>query len=169
MVYRHRCGEVSHYLYPQYYTAITLSLTISPLRLALNGSFTIFYIIGNVDGTSTTEWSRLPGLVGVTHVFAAPVEACDHCGKQEEQSQLVTSTSPITSLLLDYVETGRLESMEAQDVEPFLIANLKWRVQTVSVLPPIHSRLSHFVSFMSTQICRMVLTCRLGDARRRAN
>lgn len=101
-------------------------------RLALNGSFTIFYIVGDVDGTSGADWSTLPGFAGVTHVFASPTEVCDNCGKQEHQAHLVTSTSPVTSLLIDYVERGQLASMEAQDVERFLVKNLKWRVQTVS-------------------------------------
>lgn len=103
--------------------------------MALNGSFTIFYIIGDVHGTSGADWSTLPGLAGVTHVFASPTEVCDNCGKQEQQAHLVTSTSPITSLLIDYVESGRLASMEATDVESFLVENLKWRVQTVSNAP----------------------------------
>ena len=98
----------------------------------MNGSFTIFYIIGDVTGESGQEWSELPGFVGITYVFAAPKDACDHCGKQEEQAQLVTSTSPITSLLLDYVQIDKLKSMDAEDVKPFLIENLKWRAQTVS-------------------------------------
>lgn len=101
-------------------------------RLAMNGSFTIFYIVGDVGGTSGTDWSTLPGFAGVTLVFASPTEVCDNCGKQGHQAQLVTSTSPITSLLIDYVEKGGLASMEAKDVESFLIENLKWRVQTVS-------------------------------------
>lgn len=102
-------------------------------RLALNGSFTIFYVVGDVEGTSGADWSTLPGFAGVTHVFASPAEVCDNCGKQEHQAHLVTSTSPITSLLIDYVEKGRLTSMEAKDVEPFLIKHLKWRVQTVGL------------------------------------
>lgn len=98
----------------------------------MNGSFTIFYIIGEVAGDSGQEWSRLPGFVGATHIFTAPREACDNCNQQEQQAQLVTSTSPITSLLLDYVENGSLNSMELDDVKPFLVKNLKWRAQTVS-------------------------------------
>lgn len=85
-----------------------------------------------MDGTYGADWSALPGFAGVTHVFASPTEVCDNCGKQEHQAHLVTSTSPITSLLIDYVEKGQMASMEAQDVEPFLVKNLKWRVQTVS-------------------------------------
>ncbi|KAJ4248373.1 hypothetical protein NW762_012703 [Fusarium torreyae] len=101
-------------------------------RMALNGSYTIFYIIGDVDGQSGQEWSSLPGFVGVSHIFTAPAEACDNCGRQEEQAKLVTSTTPITSLLLDYANVGQLGSMNPEDVEPFLVKNLKWRVQTAS-------------------------------------
>ena len=108
--------------------------------MALNGSFTIFYIIGEVAGERGSEWSQSPGFVGLTHIFTAPKEACDNCGKQEEQSQLVTSTSPITSLLLDYVEVEKLESMSPEHVKPFLIKNLKWRIQTVSQLCSIVRR-----------------------------
>lgn len=122
-----------------------------PSRLALNGSFTIFYIIGDVHGTSGSDWSALPGLAGVTHVFASPSEVCDNCGKHEQQAHLVTSTSPITSLLLDYVETGKLASMEAVDVEPFLIKNLKWRVQTVSCV--ISAASAQVVCVMLTMLC----------------
>jgi tyrosinase len=99
--------------------------------MAMNGAFTIFYIIGEVTGASASGWVGLPGFVGLNHVFAAPREACDNCGRQEEQATKVTDTSPITSLLLDYVISGGLESMEARHVRPFLVRNLKWRVQTV--------------------------------------
>jgi tyrosinase len=97
-----------------------------------NGSYTIFYIIGDVQGESGEEWSSLPGFVGMSHILAAPRNVCENCARQDEQQQLVTSTTPITSLLLDYAQIGRLGSMEEDDVKQFLIKNLKWRVQTVS-------------------------------------
>ncbi|KAH7178750.1 common central domain of tyrosinase-domain-containing protein [Fusarium sp. MPI-SDFR-AT-0072] len=100
-------------------------------RMALNGSYTIFYIIGDVDGQSGVEWSSLPGFVGVSHIFTSSTDVCENCADQEQQAQLVTSTTPITSLLLDYAKIGQLGSMGADDVEPFLIKNLKWRVQTI--------------------------------------
>ncbi|KAF4334818.1 tyrosinase precursor (monophenol monooxygenase) [Fusarium beomiforme] len=100
-------------------------------RMALNGSYTIFYVIGDVDGESGQEWSTLPGFVGVSHIFTAPTEACENCARQQEQTHLVTSTTPITSLLLDYANAGKLGSMSPEDVEPFLVKNLKWRVQTI--------------------------------------
>ncbi|KAH7254250.1 uncharacterized protein BKA55DRAFT_737968 [Fusarium redolens] len=63
--------------------------------------------------------------------FTSSTEVCDNCASQEQQAQLITSTTPITSLLLDYANIGQLGSMGEEDVEPFLIKNLKWRVQTV--------------------------------------
>ncbi|KAF5983153.1 tyrosinase precursor (monophenol monooxygenase) [Fusarium bulbicola] len=100
-------------------------------RMALNGSYTIFYIIGDVDGHSGMEWSSLPGFVGVSHIFTSSSEICENCADQERQVQLVTSTTPMTSLLLDYVKTRQLGSLAPEDVERFLIDNLKWRVQTI--------------------------------------
>ncbi|KAF5588390.1 tyrosinase precursor (monophenol monooxygenase) [Fusarium pseudocircinatum] len=100
-------------------------------EMALNGSYTIFYIIGDVDGHSGMEWSSLPGFVGVSHIFTSSSEICENCADQERQVQLVTSTTPMTSLLLDYVKIRQLGSLAPEDVERFLIDNLKWRVQTI--------------------------------------
>ncbi|KAF5681684.1 tyrosinase precursor (monophenol monooxygenase) [Fusarium circinatum] len=100
-------------------------------RMALNGSYTIFYIIGDVDGHSGMEWSSLPGFVGVSHIFTSSSEICENCADHARQVQLVTSTTPMTSLLLDYVKIRQLGSLAPRDVERFLIENLKWRVQTI--------------------------------------
>lgn len=97
-----------------------------------DGTFTIYYIIGDVQGQTGQEWSTLPGFAGVSHILAAPANVCDNCASQEEQRQLVTSTTPITSLLLDYAQIGKLSNMDEDNVKEFLIKNLKWRVQTVS-------------------------------------
>lgn len=112
--------------------------------MALNGSFTIFYIVGDVTGESASEWAQLPGFAGAFHVFTASVEMCDNCGRQQDQAQLVANTTPITSLLLDYVKAGRrlviardspqyLESMRPEHVQPFLEKNLKWRISNVRI------------------------------------
>ncbi|KAF5558860.1 tyrosinase precursor (monophenol monooxygenase) [Fusarium phyllophilum] len=101
-------------------------------RMLANGTYTIYYIIGDVQGQTGAEWSSLPGFAGLSHILAAPANVCDNCASQEEQGQLVTSTTAITSLLLDYVQIGKLNSMEENDVKQFLIDNLKWRVQTVA-------------------------------------
>ena len=99
--------------------------------MALNGAFSIFYIISQNPEASIPQDADLaldPGLAGITHVFAAPVEACDNCGIQSELATVVTNTVPITSLLLDYVRVGELSSMEPDNVRPFLVQRLKWRI-----------------------------------------
>ncbi|CAJ0543941.1 Ff.00g040030.m01.CDS01 [Fusarium sp. VM40] len=87
---------------------------------------TIFSIIGDVQGQSGEEWSSLHGFV-------------------DEQRQLVTSTTPITSLLLNYAQIGKLDSMDEDNVKQFLVKNSKWRVQTVAgeVLDPRETPRSH--------------------------
>jgi hypothetical protein len=103
-------------------------------RLALNTSFTVLYFIGKFENTdSLVGLLMAPTFAGLNHVFAAPVEACDNCEHQEGVAHMVRSTTPITSILLDYVTTGELASMGSEHVRPFLVANLKWRVVTVCV------------------------------------
>ncbi|KAF5719305.1 tyrosinase precursor (monophenol monooxygenase) [Fusarium globosum] len=101
-------------------------------RMLANGTYTIYYIIGDVQGQTGQEWSSLPGFAGLSHILAAPASVCENCANQEEQAQLVTSTTPITSLLLDYAQIGKLSNMEEENVKKFLIDNLKWRAQTVA-------------------------------------
>jgi tyrosinase len=105
--------------------------------LALNGSFTIFYFLGEFDKETPPEKLGLaPTFVGETHVFTAPIEACDNCGRQEEQATLVTSTTPFTAMLLDYEALGVLDSLRPEHVKPFLVKNLRWRVVGVRISPP---------------------------------
>ena len=66
-----------------------------------------------------------PGLVGTTHIFAAPIEACDACGTQATEATTVSNTVPVTSLLLDYVQNGSLASLEPDAFRPFLVQRLK--------------------------------------------
>lgn len=41
----------------------------------------------------------------------------------------MTNTTSMTSQLLDYVELGQIPSMEPEDVKPFLVQNLRWKIQ----------------------------------------
>jgi tyrosinase len=77
-----------------------------------------------------------PSFAGLNHVFTSPTEICDNCGLAEQQHKLISSTSPITSMLLDYAETGQLASLRPEHVKPFLIKKLKWRVVAVCYLLP---------------------------------
>ena len=73
-----------------------------------------------------------PTKAGLSHIFAAPAEACDNCGRQRLQAHLVTSTAPITPMLLDYVKIGELADLSPEKVKGFLVKMLKWRVIDVS-------------------------------------
>ncbi|MCJ1396693.1 hypothetical protein MMC18_009585 [Xylographa bjoerkii] len=107
-------------------------------RLALNGAFTIFYFVGPIIATEPTKYFLEPTLAGLNHIFAAPVQLCDSCGTQQQQAFVISNTTSITSMLLDYVkvppESGleRLESMRPEHVEPFLIKYLRWRAVDVT-------------------------------------
>ena len=101
----------------------------------MDGAFTVFYFV-NENGApipADSNYILEPTLAGITHIFAAPEDLCDNCGRQSEQGTLVTNTVPITSLLLDYVRKGRLESLRPEHVKPFLVRGLKWRVVSVSL------------------------------------
>lgn len=103
--------------------------------MALNGAFTIFYFVNDSSAPIPADSNYIlePTLAGLTHIFAAPETLCDNCGRQDQQATIVTNTVPITSLLLDYVKKGRLESLRPEHVKPFLIRGLKWRVVSVSL------------------------------------
>ncbi|KAI9719091.1 MAG: hypothetical protein M1812_003721 [Candelaria pacifica] len=103
-------------------------------KSAVNGAFTIHYFIGNFPEDSDA-YAMAPTLGGLTHIFSAPVEACDNCGRQAEQNLQVTSTNPITPMLHDYVGNGTLASLHPDDVVPFLRTNLHWRVVGINQQP----------------------------------
>lgn len=100
--------------------------------LAYNGPFTIYYFIGHFDDTDVSQYHRQPTLAGVTYVFTSSRDLCDNCGHQADERQLVTDTTPVTSMLLDYVHQNLLTDLTPPSVVPFLIQNLKWRIVTVS-------------------------------------
>ena len=104
------------------------------ISLALNGAFTIFYFVKDNDQPIPKESNYMlePSLAGITHVFAAPQDLCDHCGRQDQQGTVVSNTVAITSLLLDYVTNGQLESLQPEHVKPFLVRGLMWRVVSAS-------------------------------------
>jgi len=99
--------------------------------MALNGSFTIYYFIGNFTEDNARDYALQPTMAGLNHIFTSTREACDNCGYQMEEGHLVTDTNPITPMLLDYIEIGQLADLTPANVVPFLIENLKWRVVTV--------------------------------------
>lgn len=107
-------------------------------RMSLNGSFSIYYFIGPAGGAITVppqDYAVAPTLAGSTYIFAAPKEACDNCGNQDEAHHMVSDTTPITPMLLDYIKIGELANLEPENVKPFLVDRLRWRIQKVRSSP----------------------------------
>jgi tyrosinase len=118
---------VERYATPVCYRSTKLT---ARLRLALNGSFSVNFFTGPF-GDDPWRYYAEKELAGSTNVFAAPVQACDNCGRDREKAVLVSDTADITPILLDYHNVGQLQSLAAKDVVPFLKDRLKWRVVTV--------------------------------------
>ncbi|KAM7203335.1 hypothetical protein V8F33_002326 [Rhypophila sp. PSN 637] len=102
------------------------------LRSAANGPFTIYFFLAP-QGEVTSEGASLaqsPFLAGINHMFVASAEACDNCGDLEALRQMSSETTPITPLLLTYLELedNELESLRPEHVKPFLVKYLRWRV-----------------------------------------
>lgn len=76
-------------------------------------------------------------LAGSTYIFSSPREACASCGIQQQHGHLVSDTTPITPILMDYIKIGQLASLEPEHVKPFLTDRLRWRVQKVSYISSV--------------------------------
>src|SRR5262245_37366485 len=101
-------------------------------RNAYNGSFTIYFFIGNfADDPNSYKCS--PTLAGINHIFVAPSDTCANCELQAEEGALAYDTNPVTSFLIRYVRnSSQLQSLHPDQVVPFLKTNLHWRVVGVS-------------------------------------
>lgn len=93
----------------------------------LSGPFFIHFFIGNFS-SDPFDWSIDPNLVG-THSIFVKISAAGCSGCQSDHQ--VRGTMPLTSKLLKYISEGELESLEPEDVEPFLKENLQYRIVLV--------------------------------------
>jgi hypothetical protein len=100
-------------------------------RNALKGTFTVYYFLGPFDENPHT-YARQPSFFGKAHFFIAPPSICDNCMQQGAAGAKVANTTTLTPILHDYIHKGEgdlaLESLEPEDVKPFLVKNLRWRV-----------------------------------------
>jgi tyrosinase len=102
--------------------------------MALNGPFGIYYFIGAAGG----EINVLPEnylvastLAAFSYNFTSTTQNCANCARHGEERVKITSTAVLTPMLIDYIKTGDLRSLDTNDVEPFLVDRLRWRVSTV--------------------------------------
>ncbi|KAI9656603.1 MAG: hypothetical protein M1821_004810 [Bathelium mastoideum] len=102
-------------------------------RMALNGSFGIYYFIGPAGGAIDVppeRWIVAPTLAGVSYNFAARAEACSNCARNASEGLKITDTTYLNPQLADYVRIGELRSLDPEDVKPFLVDRLKWHILT---------------------------------------
>ncbi|KAI0126190.1 hypothetical protein BJ170DRAFT_685428 [Xylariales sp. AK1849] len=103
--------------------------------MILNQAFTIpYFVVANpsVSIGSPQDFVTTPTLVGATHIFTAPIEACGNCASNARDRTIVRNTMFITSQLIDYIKVGSLESLDPEHVVPFLSKRLRWRVVTAT-------------------------------------
>jgi tyrosinase len=105
-------------------------------KYALNASFFVHVFIGDFN-PEPFSWSFEPKLVGSHCVFVNNPDhtECSKCKDDETRQIQVTASIPLTTTLIDCIKDRELRSLNPEDVEPFLIKNLHWRITLVS-LPP---------------------------------
>jgi hypothetical protein len=104
------------------------------LRLALNGPFGIYYFIGGPGGkvdVLPNKYLVAPTLAAFTYNFTSSPDTCENCAQQRKERMKITGCEVLTPILIDYIKIGELKSLEPQDVKPFLVDRLRWRVSTV--------------------------------------
>ncbi|KAI9767433.1 MAG: hypothetical protein M1840_005662 [Geoglossum simile] len=98
-------------------------------KYALNASFFVHVFIGDFD-PDPFSWSFEEKLVGSHCVFVNDPETteCSKCKDDEARQIQVTASIPLTTTLISCIEDSKLNTLKPEDVKPFLIKNLHWRV-----------------------------------------
>ncbi|KAK7963576.1 tyrosinase precursor (monophenol monooxygenase) [Apiospora saccharicola] len=120
-------------------------------RNAFRSSFAIFFFIAEgKDGKilSTGNALQIPSIVGAHNVFTDSPKNCQNCRDLAREDAVVTTTIPITSMLIDYRHTAELKSLEPSDVEGFLTDRLWWMVSAVSTFSS-RTIASHRISYLA--------------------
>lgn len=99
---------------------------------ALDGTAAVHFFLGNPP-SDPQSWPSAPNHVGTMGVFAAAREDAGNqrgraITKSGHHGMSVSGTVPLTAALVKKVAAGELESLEPEDVEPYLRANLQKRV-----------------------------------------
>ncbi|KAK3337241.1 hypothetical protein B0T19DRAFT_481606 [Cercophora scortea] len=92
-------------------------------KQALNGPFSIHLFLGDVSNNPTT-WASTLGHVGTMGVFASDARY----GGMDMSHLDISGTIPLTTALVNKVDSGELSSLEPLDVERYLRRNLKTRI-----------------------------------------
>lgn len=124
-------------------------------KYALTKSFFVHVFLGPFKD-DPSSWSFEPNLVGTHCVFA---KLSTSGSIAADPHQIVTGTIPLTSALLDDIEEGQLKSLKDEDVEPYLMENLKYRITLLD-----NTEVSNkSVPSLKIEVVSSVVTMGMGD------
>lgn len=127
----------------------TWNAHIKVRKFAFDGSFSIHFFIGYVKDEQPERYMTKKNEVGFSGIFASPSEsACASCKENRDQDVITEDIVPLTTKLVDYLDSNPISgnlirdgeiktitSLEPEHVVPFLKEHLQWRmVDTVSNL-----------------------------------
>ena len=93
-------------------------------KLSLSGSFSISFFLGNpVSAINPLTWAQDQALIARYPVLRTAM-------RDNDMELIVYGAVSLTRALLSYVEAGKLKSLDAADVVPFLTENLVWHAAT---------------------------------------
>ena len=123
----------------------TWNASLRVKKYAFNGSFNIHFFIGPVDDGKAERFMTRMNEVGFSGIFASPSgSGCKNCAANRDL--VYEDTVPLTSKLQEYLASNpgantflpdgsTVQSMEPEQVVPFLKKYLSWRVvDTAGVL-----------------------------------
>ncbi|KAK3317933.1 hypothetical protein B0H66DRAFT_621379 [Apodospora peruviana] len=95
---------------------------------ALGEPYSVYVFLGDFPADAS-QWDLNPTTTGSVFVFGQSTETkCDKCVDDMAENLLVTGTVSLTGALVKDVQDGKLGSLEAADVVPYLTSQLHWRV-----------------------------------------
>ncbi|KAF2749527.1 Di-copper centre-containing protein [Sporormia fimetaria CBS 119925] len=104
-------------------------VNLRTVKHALGQTFRVFVFLGDFD-PEPAKWPTEPNVVGrFTVLGRAGDTPCDKCRTDQEEELVVSGSVPITKALLqDIVDKEALNSLNPEDVVPYLTRHLHWRV-----------------------------------------
>ena len=113
-------------------------------RYAFDGTFAINAFLGDVDDDVADGYMLLDNQIGFSGVFASRQEAsCKNCEENRSKDILYGDVIPLTTFLVGCLKSNTwakgppeslkiLDSLEPDQVGPFLKERLQWRITAVS-------------------------------------
>lgn len=96
-------------------------------KYALNAPFFVHIFVGSFN-PDPFSWTFDPSLACTQAVFVKAASSIPTSCNCDVRDQMVAATIPLTDSLVDSIASGRLNSMDTNDVTAFLAENLKYRI-----------------------------------------